>query len=68
MSAMQHENGVTENFTLRFSKRDRELLQKICAAKGIDPSDFVREAVRKQFGELAYLTEDEKKALGVALQ
>jgi len=58
-------NELSETFTFRLSKRDAELLRKISEAKGIDASDFVREAIRKRFAELAFLGEDEKKALGV---
>jgi len=37
----------------------------ISEAKGIDASDFVREALRRRFAELAFLSQEEKKALGV---
>jgi len=59
-------NELSETFTFRLSKRDAELLRRISEAKGIDASDFVREAIRRRFAELAFLNEDEKKALGVA--
>ena len=59
-------NELSETFTFRLSKRDAELLRMISEAKGIDASDFVREAIRRRFAELAFLNEDEKKALGVA--
>ena len=58
-------NDLSETFAFRLSKRDAELLRKISEAKGIDASDFVREAVRRRFAELTFLNEEEKKALGV---
>jgi len=58
-------NEVSETFSFRLSKRDFELLRKISEARGIDASDFVREALKRRFAELAFLSDDEKKALGV---
>ena len=58
-------NELSETFTFRLSKRDAELLRMISEAKGIDASDFVREALRRRFAELAFLSQEEKKALGV---
>jgi len=58
-------NDLSENLSLRIVRRDKELLEKICKARGEDPSDFVRRAVRKEFAILCYLPEEEKKALGI---
>ena len=41
------------------------ILDKVVAAKGIDRSDFIREAVRKRLADLSFLPADDKKALGV---
>jgi len=60
-------NEVSETFIFQLSKRDAALLRRISEAKEIDASDFVREAVRRRFPELAFLNEEEKSALGVAL-
>jgi predicted DNA-binding protein len=60
-------NELSETFAFRLSRRDAELLRKISEAKGIDASDFVREAVRRRFAELAFLSQEEKKALGLAV-
>jgi len=49
---------------LRIDKRDRELLNKICKARGESISSFVRRAVRREFARLGFLSEDELKALG----
>jgi len=57
---------LSENLSIRITKRDKELLERICKARGEDPSDFVRRAVRKEFAILCYLPEEEKKALGVS--
>jgi len=57
---------LSENLSIRITKRDKELLEKISRARGEDPSDFVRRAVRKEFAILCYLPEEEKKALGVS--
>ena len=56
-------NDLSETFTFRLSKRDAELLRRISEAKGIDASDFIREFLRRQFAELAFLGQGEKKAL-----
>jgi len=58
-------NELSETFAFRLSKRDADLLRRISEAKGIDASDFVREAVRRRFAELAFLSQEEKKALGI---
>jgi len=39
-----------------------ELMDKVTKAKGMDRSDFIREAVRKRLADLGFLDED-KKAL-----
>jgi len=56
---------LSENPSIRITKRDKDLLEKICRGRGEDPSDFVRRAVRKEFATLCYLPEEEKKALGL---
>jgi len=56
---------LSENLSIRITRRDKELLERISRARGEDPSDFVRRAVRKEFATLCYLPEEEKKALGV---
>ena len=56
---------LSETISVRMTKRDKELLERICMARGEDPSGFVRRAVRKEFAILCYLPEEEKKALGL---
>jgi uncharacterized protein (DUF1778 family) len=50
---------------VRVTVRDRKLLDKVCAARGEDISDFLRRAIRKELASLSFLPEDEKKALGM---
>ena len=42
-----------------------ELLDKVVESKGIDRSDFIREAIRKRLGDLSFLPAADKKALGI---
>lgn len=50
----------------RMKEGDVELVKSICEARGENLSNFVRRAVRKELARLSYLSEDEKKALGLA--
>jgi uncharacterized protein (DUF1778 family) len=50
---------------VRILVEDKSLLEKICKARGEDLSDFVRRSVRKELASLSYLSDEEKKALGV---
>ena len=50
---------------VRISKEDRELLDKVCKARGEDLSSFVRRSIRKEFAMLSFLSGDDKKALGI---
>lgn len=43
----------------------KELIEKVCKARGEDLSSFLRRAVKKELAALSFLSEDEKKALGV---
>ncbi|MCD6263099.1 ribbon-helix-helix protein, CopG family [Candidatus Bathyarchaeota archaeon] len=49
----------------RIPEEDIELIKKICRARGEDLSDFVRRAIRMEFARLSFLSEEEKKALGL---
>jgi len=57
-------NDLTESFSIRLSKRVLSLLEKISDARGCSSSDFIRSLLRAGFRKLAYLTEEEKKAVG----
>jgi len=50
---------------VRISEADRELLDHVCKARGEDLSDFVRRSIRKELASLNFLSDDQKKALGV---
>ena len=50
---------------LRIATEDVALLKEICSSRGEDLSDFVRRAIRTEFGRLNFLKPMEKKALGI---
>jgi hypothetical protein len=41
------------------------LIDSVVADKGIDRSDFIREAIRKHLADLSFCSKKTKKALGV---
>jgi len=47
------------------TKEDVALLRKVCSSRREDVSGFVRRAIRMELARLSYLTEGEKKALGI---
>jgi len=51
---------------VRVSEKDLRLIKKICEARGMTVSDFVRWAIKVLLARLSYLSEEEKKALEVA--
>lgn len=55
----------SKHLSLRLQLKDFKLLQEIAKARGIDMSDFVRQALRSEFARLNYLDDATKKALGV---
>ena len=55
----------THTIGIRLPLKDYKLLRQIAKARGIDVSDFVRQALRSEFAELSYLDDADKKALGV---
>ena len=57
---------LSENLSIRFTKRDLELLVKVSRARGEDPSSFIRRAMRMELARLGFLSEEEMQALGVA--
>jgi len=50
---------------VRIPVEDRELLHNVCKARGEDLSDFVRRSIRKELASLGFLSNDQKKALGI---
>ena len=57
---------LTETVGVRLKLEDKELLQKICTARGEDLSDFIWRSIRKELASLHFLSKEERKALGVA--
>jgi uncharacterized protein (DUF1778 family) len=53
---------------VRFEKKDKELLERVCDARGEDISDFVRRAVRRELAALNFYPDETKKALGIQVQ
>jgi len=43
----------------------KELVEEVAKARGEDVSDFVRRAIKTELGGLGYLSEEERKALGL---
>lgn len=58
-------NGRLEVVSVRFTKRIRDLIRKVANARGSDESTFIRQAVHQELARLSFLTDDEKKALGI---
>jgi hypothetical protein len=56
---------LTNQIGVRLKTTDKELLEKVCEARGEDVSDFVRRAIRVQLAELNFYPEETKKALGI---
>jgi len=56
---------LTSNIGVRLELKDKELLTKVCKARGEDVSDFIRRAIRKELASLSFYPEEVKKALGL---
>jgi len=56
---------LSENLSIRFSKRDLTLILKVSRTRGEDPSSFIRRAVLLELAKLGYLSQEEKQALGI---
>jgi hypothetical protein len=50
----------------RIDEKLANLLRKVCEARGEDVSSFVRRAVKRELALLTFLSEEEKKALGIS--
>jgi len=51
--------------TFKEERRVVNILDEVVREKGIDRSDFIREAIRSRLANLSFFSEDAKKALGV---
>jgi len=45
--------------------KDTDLLKQVCKARGENVSSFIRRAIRTELAKLSYLSEADKKALGI---
>jgi hypothetical protein len=45
--------------------KDKDLLIQVCESRGEDLSNFIRGIIRRELAKLSYLSQKEKKALGV---
>jgi len=59
------DNGHLEVISVRFTKRIRNLIEKVAHARGSDVSSVIRQAVHQELARLSFLTDEEKKALGL---
>ena len=51
---------------VRFDEETYRLIEQVAEAQGLDKSDFVRRAVRKELARLSFLSKEQKKALEVS--
>jgi hypothetical protein len=51
----------------RMPKKDVELVKKVSKARGEDLSDFVRRSIYKELATLSFLSNEQKKALGMTI-
>jgi len=56
---------LSENLSIRFSKRDLMLILKVSRTRGEDPSSFIRRAVLLELAKLGFLSQEENQALGI---
>jgi len=58
-------SNKTTYFGVRISRDDYDLIVKIVGYRKEDMSSFIRRAIRRELARLSYLSDAEKKALGV---
>lgn len=56
---------MTEQISVRIDADTISLVTKVSKDRGEQLSDFVRRAIRMELANLGYLSEREKKALGI---
>jgi antitoxin component of RelBE/YafQ-DinJ toxin-antitoxin module len=49
----------------RIEQELKDLVEKVCKARGEDVSDFIRRSIRKELASLSFLPAEDKKALGI---
>ena len=50
---------------IKLTEAEKQLLTKVCEARGEDISSFVRRAIKKELASLNYFDAETKKALGI---
>jgi metal-responsive CopG/Arc/MetJ family transcriptional regulator len=60
---------IMENVVVgtKMPTKDADLLKQVCKARGENVSSFIRRAIRTELARLSYLSDADKKALGVHL-
>jgi len=58
----------TKAILLRLDPNLHEIIKKVSSARGQDMSNFLREIIKAELARLSFLTDFEKKALGVPLE
>jgi predicted transcriptional regulator len=61
------DNGQLEVVSVRFTKRIRDIIKQVAEARGSDESTVIRQAVHQELARLSFLTNNEKKALGLSV-
>jgi len=52
-------------YGFRLDERTYRLIKKVAKGREVDLADFMREFAKKELARLLYLSEEEKKSLGV---
>lgn len=53
---------------VRIPKEIKKLLERVSKNRGEDISDFVRRSILKELASLSFLSDEEKKALGLKVE
>lgn len=56
---------LSEQIGIRLEKEEKNLLEKVCDARGEHVSNFVRRALKKELASLSFYSDETKKALGI---
>jgi len=67
MFDLSRQERLSETLTVRITKRDLAMLEKIASMRREDASTFIRRAMLKEFAELGFLSEEERQALGIGV-
>ena len=59
---------MSNQVVVRFEPSIKKLVRKVAEARGEDLSDFVRRAVKMELARLSFLSEKERKALGLEIK